>query len=443
MSMIYDNFRTLEKDMRSARRLLPAMLMILLAACGGGGGGGGGGGAAGGPPDTGGNPPPPAPDPFLGQGPIGNVLAEYGGEVGLQTTSRAMAFIGNRRYAGRMSDFNGPFRIVANNGALSFGCDSMDNDCLDGVGIDETVRVVSDEPATLSISFNDLPGDYRVFISLNANGRSGSVVVTRLVEIRSLPLESGDEPNRVFRSSVVLPAGYDERTDEYPVIYMHDGQWLSDERVPETLEWLLSQGLVPRLVVVAIHATSDRIAEYGVAGTPCPCGGQPLGARADNFQGFVVDDLMPQIEANYRVMTGPENTSVMGFSLGGLSAMDLVWRRDDLFGTIGGFSSSFWYYSNDTNSFGSRVIHQLVRNGEHHPGQRFWFEAGTRDTLADRDIDGVNDQIEDALDLVAELQNKGYVFGSEVNYFEVDGGFHNNETVAHAIPHFLQWAYGN
>jgi len=441
MSIIYDEFRTLEGNMKPGQGLLPAMLMMLLTACGGGGGGGGG--AAGAPPGTGGNPPPPAPDPFLGQGPVGNVLAEYGGEVGLQVTRRAMPFIGNNRYAGRMSDFNGPFRIVADNGALSFGCNSTDNDCLDGVDIDETVRVVSDEPATIAISFNDLPGDYRVFISLDANGRRGSVVVTRLVEIRSLLLESGDEPNRVFRSSVVLPAGYDDRADEYPVIYMHDGQWLSAERVPETLEWLLSQGLVPRLIVVAVHATSDRVPEYGVAGTPCPCGGQSFGTRASNFQGFVVNDLMPQIESTYRVMTGPENTSVMGFSLGGLSATDLGWRRDDLFGTIGGFSSSFWYYSNETNRVGSRVMLQLVRDGEHHPGQRFWFEAGTRDTPGDRDGDGVNDQIDDTLDLVAELQNKGYAFGSEVDYFEVEGGFHNNETVAHALPHFLQWAYGN
>jgi predicted alpha/beta superfamily hydrolase len=152
---------------------------------------------------------------------------------------------------------------------------------------------------------------------------------------------------------------------------------------------------------------------------------------------------MPQIEATYRVRTGPENTSMIGFSLGGLSATDLGWRRQDLFGTIGGFSSSFWYYSSEANQVGSRAMLQLIRDGEFNPGQRFWFEAGTRDTNDDRDGDGVNNMIEDTLDVVAELQNKGYEFGSEVQYFEVEGGFHNNETIAHSLPYFFEWTFAN
>ena len=442
-AILYDIFRTLEINMTIGRGLLLTILITLMTACGGGGGGGGGTSA--GPPVVGGNPPPPPtePDPFLGQGPIGDVLAEYGGDVGLRKTSRLMPFAGNRRYAGLVPAFNGPFRIVGDNGGLTFGCESTDNDCLDGIGAYETVRVVSDEPATIDISFNDLPGDYRLFISLDADGTSGSVVVTRPVEIRSLTLQSSDEPDREFRSSVVLPADYDESPDQYPVVYMHDGQWLGAEKLPEALEWSLSQGLAPELIVVAIHATRDRGLEYGVASTPCPCGGQTLGTRASRFHRFVVNDLMPNIESAYRVMTGPENTSVIGFSLGGLSATDLGWRREDLFGTIGGFSSSFWYYSSEADTIGSRAMHQLVRAGEHHPGQRFWFEAGTRDTPDDRDNDGVNNMIEDTLDLIAELQNKGYAFGSDVEYFEIEGGFHNNETIAHALPHFLEWAFAD
>jgi enterochelin esterase-like enzyme len=443
VSIIYDSFRTLDIKMTIGRGLLLSILITLVTACGGGGGGGGG--TSGGTPVGGGNPPPPPsePDPFLGQGPIDDVFAEYGGEVGLQKTSRQMPFAGNRRYAGKVTDFSGPFHVTGSGGAVSFGCDSTDNDCLDGIALDETVRVVSDEPITIEIPFNDLPGEYRLFISLDTNGASGSVVVTRLVGIESSTLQSSDEPDREFRRSVILPADYEESTNEYPVVYMHDGQWLGAERVPETLEWLLSQGLMPRVIVVAVHATRDRGQEYGVASTPCPCGGQILGTRASRFHRFVVNDLMPQIEATYRVRTGPENTSVIGFSLGGLSATDLGWRRQDLFGTIGGFSSSFWYYSSEANQVGSRAMLQLIRDGEFNPGQRFWFEAGTRDTNDDRDGDGVNNMIEDTLDVVAELQNKGYEFGSEVQYFEVEGGFHNNETIAHSLPYFFEWTFAN
>ncbi len=427
--------------MTGFRILLLSALIALSTACGGGGGGGGstgGGGSAGG-----GNPPPPrAPDPFLGEGPIGDVFAEYGSDIGLQKTNRPMLFSGNRRYAGRAVNLVGPLRIVGDSGALVFGCESTDNDCLDGVSLNEPVRVVSTEPATIDIPFNEIPDDYRVVLWLNEERAAGLLIITRLVEIRVEDLTSGDEPDRQYRSSVVLPPGYDESDEDYPVIYMHDGQWLGAERVPESLEWLQSRGLIPKLIVVAIHATRDRSLEYGVSSTPCACGGRPIGTRASRFQRFVINDLMPHIEAKYRVRTGPENTTVFGFSLGGLSATDIGWRRPDLFGTVGGFSSSFWYYSNDANVIGSRAMLQLIREGDYHPGQRFWFEAGTLDTDQDRDRDGVNDMIEDTLDVVAELQNKGYDYGSEVEYFEVEGGYHNNETIAHALPHFLEWAYG-
>jgi enterochelin esterase-like enzyme len=443
VSIIYDNLRTLDINMLIGRGLLLSILITLMSACGGGGGGGGGTSA--GPPVAGGNPPPPpsAPDPFLGQGPVGDVVAEYGSDVGFSKISRPMLFAGNRRYAGKVPDFSGPFHLVGDGGALILGCESTDNDCLDGISINETVRVVSDEPATIGIPFNDPPGDYRLFVALDADRENGLVMVTRLIEIRTSSLVSSDEPDREYRSSVILPAGYEDSGEDYPVIYMHDGQWLGAERVPETLEWLAARGLAPQVIVVGMHATRDRNLEYGVASTHCSCGGNRIGTRASRFQRFVVNDLMPHIEASYRVLTGPEHTTVIGFSLGGLSAMDLGWRREDLFGTVGAFSGSFWYFSSDADQLGSRAMHQIVRDGEKHPGQRFWFENGSLDVPDDRDGDGVNDMIEDTLDLVAELQNKGYAFGDEVDYFEVDGGYHNNETIAHALPHFLQWAYDN
>ena len=239
---------------------------------------------------------------------------------------------------------------------------------------------------------------------------------------------------------VFLPREYErdlERT--YPVIYANDGQDMEAVALAATLDSLQRTGQMAPVIVVAIHAT-DRVQDYGTAYIP---NAQGLGGRADRYGRFLVVELMTLIESRYRVARGPQNTAVMGWSLGGLSAFDLAWRTPDRFGIVGVFSGAFWWRTDDGSveaRQASRIMHRRVRETPGRPALRIWFETGQRDESADRDGDGVIDSVQDTEELIAELERKGYRRGSDVVHLTVMGT-HDLPTWKRVLPEWLSWAF--
>jgi enterochelin esterase-like enzyme len=262
---------------------------------------------------------------------------------------------------------------------------------------------------------------------------------------------------------VVLPADYHHSTRSYKVLYMNDGQDLKRLHMTEVLEKVYRTTQVEPFVLVAIHC-GDRIQEYGTA---AQADYAHRGAKAGAYTAFVVNELMPYIQGNFRVLTGAENTVFCGFSLGGLSAFDIVWHHPDQFGKVGAFSGSFWWrrrsYENHYDDENDRIMHRLVRQSSVYslqspvyslqsgvnnssqtanPKPQFWLQTGTEDEKDDRNNNGVIDSIEDTLDLIAELEKKGFRWGRDIRYVEVKGGHHNQATWSAIMPDFLVWAFG-
>jgi enterochelin esterase-like enzyme len=242
--------------------------------------------------------------------------------------------------------------------------------------------------------------------------------------------------------SIYLPYDYAMADRRYPVLYVNDGQDMPLMKLAQTLETLYAEGQIDPIIVVAIPANADRLQEYGTLAAPNADG---YGARAPHYAQFVTDEVIPAINTRYRVLTGSENTTIMGMSLGGLSAFDLAWHYPEVFGQVGVFSGSFWWRSAHgalEARLASRLAHSTVRNSDPRPGLRFWFEAGTRDETSDRDGNGVIDAIQDTTELMDELARKGYVNGGDMVYVEVEGGEHNPRTWGEVLPEFLMWAFG-
>lgn len=240
---------------------------------------------------------------------------------------------------------------------------------------------------------------------------------------------------------VYLPPGYDAEPERrYPVLYAQDGQDMDDVHMQGTLEELYSQGAIAPLIVVAIHATGERMSEYGTAGIPDY---QDRGNHADLYTRMLFEEIMPAINEKYRTLGGAENTSVMGWSLGGLTAFDLAWNHPEVFGQAGVFSGSFWWHTDNEDvqtMLDSRVAHKMVREGEERDGMRFWFETGFHDETDDRDGDGIIDAVQDTRELVAELRAKGYT-DADIAVVELPDGFHSQSTWAKVLPDFLVWAF--
>ncbi len=239
---------------------------------------------------------------------------------------------------------------------------------------------------------------------------------------------------------VFLPRGYASETARvYPVLYANDGQDMVAVDLAGQLDSLQRSGTMEPTIVVAIHAT-ERVRDYGTAGTP---NAQGLGDRAALYQRFLIEELMPAINARYRTARGPAYTAVMGWSLGGLSAFDLAWGHPDIFGAVGVFSGSFWWRTDDSSieaRGASRIMHARIRESPGRVRLKAWFETGSQDEGSDRDGDGVIDSIQDTEELIAELVRKGFRRGVDVVHFTVEGK-HDLPTWKRLMPEFLVWVY--
>jgi len=235
---------------------------------------------------------------------------------------------------------------------------------------------------------------------------------------------------------VYLPPGYDGHGRPYPVLFINDGQEREALRLRETLAQLYVAGRIRPLIAVAIPTNAARLHEYGTA----IAGSRGLGTRAAAYRDFVVHELMPFIDARFRTEA---EAAFLGASLGGLSAFDIARGCPERFRTVGVMSGSFWWRAaaDETASLaGRRIAHALVRHTA-PINQRYWFQAGTRDEVCDRDGNGVIDAIQDTTELIDELLAAGTA-PNHIRYVEVTGGRHDYDTWARVLPDFLLWAYG-
>lgn len=152
---------------------------------------------------------------------------------------------------------------------------------------------------------------------------------------------------------IYLPEGYESGNRQYPVLYMHDGQNLFDEKTAFAGEWKVDEALDRmyrengfELIVVAVdHGNADRISEY----TPWP-NPEYGGGEGDKYVDFLVNTLKPYVDENYRTLPEAENTGIMGSSLGGLVSFYALLKYPGTFGKAGVFSPSFWF-SDEVYSF--------------------------------------------------------------------------------------------
>ena len=179
-------------------------------------------------------------------------------------------------------------------------------------------------------------------------------------------IHRGDFPSELIRPRPVdvwLPEGYDSASgDRYPVIYMHDGQMMFNHitspyagmdlfwDVDKAITRLVRDGEIRPAIVVSIlmadWAKGARGAEYmpqkpasdevlqSIKATgdsfATEDGGENLGA--DNYLRFIVEELKPYVDENYRAETDRDSTLVMGSSMGGLISAYAVAEYPDVFG---------------------------------------------------------------------------------------------------------------
>jgi enterochelin esterase-like enzyme len=278
-----------------------------------------------------------------------------------------------------------------------------------------------------------------------------------------------DEP---VKAHVHLPPGYEPHgARRYPVLYVNDGQDWDAVGFDATLARLRRDGAIAPAIVVAIDMPPDRMGAYGLsdrkAGRSLVGDTRygPVGAKADAYSRWLVERLVPQVDARYRTKRDAADRTILGWSLGALNAFNLGWQYPEVFGRVGAFSPSFWIPAargDEASAMRTRLAQRMVDAGGKREGSRFWFAIGDSEEDDDRDHDGVNDAVDDLRDLILGyraddgfhtrgLAELGYSVDmdaadhapgdAEVSYFLLERGHHNQEAWKRMLPAFLAWAY--
>lgn len=211
---------------------------------------------------------------------------------------------------------------------------------------------------------------------------------------------------------VWLPPGYERDTSQrYAVIYAHDGQNLFDPRssfagvdwgLDQALTRLLAQGEIRNILVVGIWNTPKRYQEYDpqkvfeqYLSPPEQTAyiqeyGRPM---SDLYLKFLVQELKPFIDREYRTLSGRAETFLLGSSMGGLISLYALCEYPEVFGAAGCLSTHW-------PAVRGKMAAYLATRLPCPQNHRFYFDFGTET------IDAHYEPYQNQVDLL--LQNRGY-----------------------------------
>lgn len=151
--------------------------------------------------------------------------------------------------------------------------------------------------------------------------------------------------------SIWVPDDYDRTNDRLPVIYMHDGQNIFEPgRAYGGQEWGVDEAMTAmqaRAIVVGVWNTRFRGREYLPTKVvrrldtvtrnrvEAVHGGASM---ADAYLKFLVRELKPYVDGNYRTRTDAQSTAIMGSSMGGLISIYALGEYPHVFGSAAALS---------------------------------------------------------------------------------------------------------
>jgi enterochelin esterase-like enzyme len=249
----------------------------------------------------------------------------------------------------------------------------------------------------------------------------------------------------IFKSAFVaersidvwLPPGYDENPKKtFPVLYMHDGQNIFEHslafagqawKADRTIKHLSHNRKIPELIVVAVWNTFYRMREY-LPGKPVEKlkpstrftfedehDGVPLG---DDYLKFLVKELKPFIDKNYRTRPDAQHTLIMGSSMGGLISAYAVCEYPEIFGRAGCLSTH-WLGSllGNCYEFSDVMANYLRQNLPNPENHKFYFDFGTLN------LDSFYEPHQKKIDLI--MKEQGYTSGENWITEKYAGHDHN------------------
>ena len=172
-----------------------------------------------------------------------------------------------------------------------------------------------------------------------------------------------------------LPDRYNETDERYPVMYFFDGHNLYfDEDATFGKSWGLKEFLEhwPKdIIIVGIecgHEGEERLSEYSPYRTKTGFLSK-YEAMGDVTLKWIVNEIKPMIDSEYRTIPDRECTGIAGSSMGGLMSVYAITMYNTVFSKAACVSSSIVFCRN-------QLLHDMNRN-EMSPDTRVFLSWGT------------------------------------------------------------------
>ncbi len=134
----------------------------------------------------------------------------------------------------------------------------------------------------------------------------------------------------VRRAVIYLPAGYDQSTQRYPVIYFLPTFFDDDYRsyfktgdAQRLFDRSITDGVIGKFILVAVDMSTPLGTSWYV--------NSPV---TGNWEDFMVQELVPYIDANFKTLPNRDSRAIAGIFMGGYGAIRFGMKHPDVFGTV-------------------------------------------------------------------------------------------------------------
>jgi enterochelin esterase-like enzyme len=197
------------------------------------------------------------------------------------------------------------------------------------------------------------------------------------------------------------------------------GAW----RVPTVFDNLIASGYMKPTIAVFINPGHDGKTELKSA-WKSNNRGKEYNTLGDTYTRFLLEEILPQVQKDYKLTNDPEGWAIAGASSGAICAFTVAWERPDkfrkVFSTIGSY----------VNLAGGHVYPYQIRITERKP-IRVYLQDGANDL--DNPFGNwpiANRQMARALE-----------FMKYDCHFELGDGQHNSKHGASLFPEAMKWLW--
>ena len=170
-----------------------------------------------------------------------------------------------------------------------------------------------------------------VHLASAAEAMKSQLVAREIQSKRFAASKVGVSPVR--KLVVYLPAGYDEERNRYPVVYFFPSpfegyrEFFDSSGAEGLFDRAIATGRIGKFIFVSVDMTTPLGSSWYV--------NSPV---TGNWEDFVVQELVPYVDANFRTMPTRDSRGLAGSYMGAYGAIRIGMEHPDVFGSLYGMN---------------------------------------------------------------------------------------------------------